>query len=329
MNLWLNLTEDKVIDTLKINRIFLAVVSLVIAAMSCASGKQPLNTSRTGYLENESIKEASGLAASRLRDDLLWVINDGGNAPQLYAVSTDGRDLGSVRVEGAENRDWEDLASFEYKGSAYLAIADVGDNAARHKTCTIYVVEEPVITDAHLSDDASVEPVWRITFRYEDGPRDSESIAIDLPNNRILLLSKRTMPPVLYGLQLFPFGNASGHVAERLTEVPNIQKGVTKHDLTGNLLDPNPYHTMPTAMDISPDGSLLAVLTYQRIYLFRRHDHQNWVSAIHRLPEVFALPRLSQAEALCFGPDGRTIFVTSEKRPAPLVRIVPDESSAN
>ena len=291
----------------------LAVVCLLTGAMSCAAGEQPINEGRTGYLENTSIKEASGLAASRLRSDLLWVINDGGNSPLLYAVSPDGRDRGSVRVGSAENRDWEDLASFEYRGRAYLAIADVGDNYARRETCTIYMVEEPELSAAHFSADAAAEPAWRITFRYEDGPRDCESIAIDPANHRILLLSKRTMPPALYGLPLFPSGNASGHVAERLAEIPTI----------------HPYRNMPTAMDISPDGSLLAVLTYRRAYLFKRSSHQRWESSVYRMPEGFALPRLYQAEALCFGPDGRTIFITSEKRPAPLLRFVLDEGGAD
>ncbi|MEM7264311.1 MAG: hypothetical protein AAF488_20180, partial [Planctomycetota bacterium] len=83
-----------------------------------------------GNLTSEEVREASGLAPSRRRDDVLWVINDNGAEPRLYPLRTDGRDLGSFKLpEGTEwNEDWEDLDSFEYDGSPYLVVGDIGDN---------------------------------------------------------------------------------------------------------------------------------------------------------------------------------------------------------
>ena len=65
--------------------------------------------SYAGELANPQIQEASGLAPSRLNSEILWTVNDSGDDPILYAVSTTGADLGTLKVAGAKNRDWEDL----------------------------------------------------------------------------------------------------------------------------------------------------------------------------------------------------------------------------
>jgi hypothetical protein len=74
-------------------------------------------------------------------------------------------------------------------------------------------------------------------------------------------------------------------------------------------------------MDVSPDGSTAVVLTYKNGYIFQRMAGEDWAQAFKKIPQLIRLPRLRQAEALCFAADGRTLFVTSEKIPAPLLRL--------
>jgi hypothetical protein len=178
-----------------------------------------------GNLANPQINEASGLASSRLYPAVLWVINDGGNDPMLYAVGNDGADLGTFRV------DWEALASFQLQDTAYLLIADVGDNWEQRKTSSLYVVEEPSITKTGLSDDTPVKIAWHIRFTYEDGPRDCEAVAVDVAHQRVLLLSKRGLKPVLYELPLLPVEDDVIAVAQRMTTIPHFN-WPTAMDLT-------------------------------------------------------------------------------------------------
>ena len=132
----------------------LVVATMLIALAGCATEvmlteltPQEIGKAVTvGNLANPQITEASGLAASRLYPEILWAINDGGNDPVLYAVGIDGADLGTFRVEDADNYDWEALASFELQDTAYLLIADVGDNWNQREPSSLYVVEEPDIT---------------------------------------------------------------------------------------------------------------------------------------------------------------------------------------
>jgi hypothetical protein len=254
-----------------------------------------------GNLENVEISEASGLASSRLYPGVLWTINDSGNEPLLYAVGVDGADLGTFRVEGAENFDWEALASFRWQNSAYLLIADVGDNWEQRRTVTLYIVKEPVITATGIDNGRTAAIDWQIRFTYEDGPQDCEAVAVDAVRQRVFLLSKHRLKPVLYELKLQPTDQDAIAVAHRLTAVPHIN--------------------WPTAMDLTPDSLSAVVLTYNSGYLFRRRQNEDWASAFQRRPQRLRFNRLSQQEAASFGFYGKSVFVTSERRPAPLVRI--------
>ncbi len=254
-----------------------------------------------GNLANPQITEASGMASSRLYPAVLWVINDGGDDPLLYAVGIDGADLGTFRVEDAVNSDWEALAAFELQDTAYLLIADVGDNHEQRKSCYLYVVQEPAITKIGSSNGAAVRIAWRIRFTYEDGPRDCEAVAVDQARRRVLLMSKRGFVPTLYELPLQSTEDDTIAVARRLTTVP--------------------YVTWPTAMDLSPDGSSAVVLTYNSAYLFFRRQNEDWANAFEKQPQRLQFSKLRQQEAACFGFYGKSVYVSSEKTPAPLVRI--------
>ncbi len=103
-----------------------------------------------GTIDTPGLVELSGLAASRIRDDTLWAHNDSLNAPILYAFGSDGRDLGSLRVEGASYLDWEDMASFELDGQPYLVIGDVGDNKAIRPFVSLFFLREPAIPSERI-----------------------------------------------------------------------------------------------------------------------------------------------------------------------------------
>jgi len=268
---------------------------------SVSADKLPDTVSYAGELANPQIQEASGLAPSRLNSEILWTVNDSGGDPILYAVSTTGADLGTLKVAGAKNRDWEDLATFKLNDTAYLLIADIGDNKKKRQDCTLYVIKEPNTPPVKFPNDAVVQPAWYIRFKYEDGPRDSESVAVDIRNQRILLLSKRLRPNIIYELPLQPQENSATMVARRLVSVPNI--------------------STPTAMDMSADSLSLAILTYTKVYLYTRKSDEKWSEAILRPPQELSFPALVQQEALCFSLDGKAMFVTTEQIPAPLIHI--------
>lgn len=255
-------------------------------------------------IDTPDLVELSGLAASRVRDDTLWAHNDSLNKPVLFALDGQGRDLGSVRLESASYLDWEDMASFELDGESYLVVGDIGDNKALRPFVSLWFVKEPSFEGGRVEANQDIRSEWAIHYRYEDGPRDCESLAIDERGKRILLLSKRTDPPMLYELPLIgPSSESTVRMARRIAELPGIGK--------------------PAGMDISPDGTSAAVQTRDSTYIYGRAEGQEWKDAFAAKPQRILTPRMASIEAVTFDRYGYSIFVTREKRPNPLVRIDP------
>lgn len=267
-----------------------------------------------GYLENEAIREASGLARSS-HDKRLWVINDGGSLPQLHAVGMDGSDYGSVMLDKARNIDWEDLATFEENGQSWLIVADIGDNFGRHNKYTLYIVAEPG-EEQLRSGTTTVQR--SISFMYPDGPRDAESIAFDAENKEILILTKRDIPAVLYSVPLYPPSDKL-LTATRIGEIDSIPQP-TAYDLERAIPDQN-WHWQPNALDFSAAGDAAVILTYKALYYFARQGEQSWFATLQSTPLRFDLGEYREAESAVFSNAGEHIYVTVEKRNAPLLRL--------
>jgi hypothetical protein len=209
-------------------------------------------------------------------------------------------------VSGAQNIDWEDMASFSLDGENWLIFGDVGDNRHRRTNCTLYLVAEPhsVPQKAPWPDRmAQLEKTLR--FRYEDGPHDCEAIAVDT-EHRIVLLATKSPRRKIYQLPLD--GDTTGQ------EISLARLCVT--------IDAN----WITAMDISPCGRRAILLTYGDALAYTRGREQTWCEAFKETPRRVHLPPRRQGEAICYGPDGQTLYLTSEKRPTPLIE-VPFEAS--
>ena len=122
--------------------LILLLIFLAAGHTGPAAAQTAPETAKLGTLENPKIKEASGLARSTRDPNLFWVISDGGPSV-LHAIDKTGARRGRVKIKKAHNRNWEDLASFQLDGVAYLMIADTGDNNAKRDEVRLYVVEEP------------------------------------------------------------------------------------------------------------------------------------------------------------------------------------------
>ncbi|MDR0901794.1 MAG: hypothetical protein LBM92_03385 [Opitutaceae bacterium] len=298
------------------SRLF-AFFLLLAPAFFPACARPPATLGQTGALAHPAINEASGLAASRRADGILWTHNDSGGEPVLYAIAPDGRFLGSVRVDGVRNTDWEDIASFELDGRAWLLIADTGDNNGARRDCALHVIAEPDPDALSPSRELAAPVAWSIPVRYPDGPHDCEAVAVDAREGRVWLLLKRESPNRLASLPLRPAAAAPPAAAFH-GAVSRIPQPDSKQRLLP--IPAGRYRGQPTAMDFAADGSAAVVLTYGGTLLFPRRDGETWSAALAREPLILPPHNLGQAEAACFSRDSRAIFVTEEKPSAPLLR---------
>jgi len=255
------------------------------------------------------LSEASGLVTSRRHPNVMWAHNDSDHAGVVYALRLNGELMASVTIENAGHYDWEDIARVDVGDQSYLALCDTGDNLMERETCVIHLLPEP---DPSAGDQTLTPPV-SIHFRYPDGPHDVEAVAAD--GDRLLLLSKRDHPPVLYEVRLD--GGDDVQLARRLGPVPSIPPT----PISVAARKPK-WNSQPTGMDIDPQGRRMVVLTYSQLCLYERRAGESWIEALQRQPASLPMPaNQPQAEAVGFSRDGRALYLTSEGRGAPIHRI--------
>jgi len=283
---------------------------LTLFSASLCAATEFLPTAKNTKIQSADIREASGMAISPTNPGFMWIINDSGNPPEIHLAGTDGSDHGKVSLKGAKNNDWEDLASFILDGKPYLIVADTGDNNAKRESPKFYVFREPEIPSGAKLLAETVSPAWVIQFRYQDGPRDCESVAVDAQAEKIYFLSKRTVPPELYELPL------------RASEKNGVQ--VVKAMGAVSVKSPNsdliPFLDQPTGLDISADGTLAAVITYYGIFIYHKSPKQSWAAAFSQKPVVLPEHRLGQAESVAFSKDGKSIYALAEGESPEVIR---------
>ena len=300
--------------------LFSAVLTAAEPEPARASGELqqvlPEGVTLAALITDTRLAEISGLAVSRRHPGIVWMHNDSYDANALYAVDTKGKVRTTLELP-VPNIDWEDIASYQREGKSFLLVADTGDNGGVRKELVLHEVEEPT----ELAD-AQVAHVRSIRFRWPDGPRDCEAVAVDVASGDIWLVTKKRVPPQLFRLPLFPVDPEAVQVAEKRAELAGIARPTMAE------LERNPvygkYRHQITAADISADGRYFAVMSYLNLYLWPRHL-DGWAAAVAQPPQRLDLPWMAQAEAMGFARSGRTLWISSEHLPAPLIRFdLPD-----
>lgn len=256
-------------------------------------------------INDPEINESSGLAISRNHPRCLWVHNDSGAEPVLYLVGYDGETKAVVNVTGAKAVDWEDMCSFEINGQSWILIADIGDNlekrSRKKRVCQLYLMKEPKVPRANGLPTISWPVASTISFEYEDGSHNCESVAVDTSEQEILLLTKTA--PHKCGLYSLP-----------------LIFDETEQNLTAKRIA-SPFVLYATGMDVSPDNSTLAICTMLNGVTVKRTPNQSWKEACNGTATSFMLPPRRQGETVCFEADSKHLLLNSEMHAQPLYRI--------
>lgn len=287
------------------------------------------------------IDEASGMTRSPQHTDIYWTHNDNINLPAsskksiplLFAINAEGRLVSTLRLDEVRQRDWEAITHMDLNGKPMLVIGDIGDNRGSWPDYRLWLVPEP----ATLKTNVTLRPTALIRFRYPDqkpaprrqggysGGHDAESLVFDAQHEAFLILTKREKPARLFAVPLasrIPLSedknkriatqeqHAPVVTARFVTSLPTLPAP----DLVSRLLHPftSPYADQPTDMALSPDGHLLAILTYGAVYYFRREPDKNWRDALKAPVSAESLPSIEQWEGASFSPDGRQLMVVRE-----------------
>ena len=273
----------------------------------------PTGTRITSVLDRE-INECSGIILSSRNKNCFWMHNDSGDYPRMFLVHFDGRTVGQFAIRGAKAIDWEDIAIAEIGNESYLVLGDIGGNAQRRRTITLYVVREPIVETASSGAGAPVKQKCELVCALEVsiplGVTNYESIAFDPVDRILLIVEKASSNSRVYSV-VFP--DLSSPLAGRT--IPVTAKEVSSFDI----------HSA-TACDVSRDGSRMVIINSDYGYLFQRQANadgtlESWTSTLAHPHPSFRLPDLYQSEAVCFASDARSIYVASERAPTPVVEL--------
>jgi hypothetical protein len=232
------------------------------------------------------IREASGLAASRQHEGVLWTHNDSGK-PMVYALGTDGSMRGRVQVVGAQVDDWEDIAVGPCPQGSCLYIADIGDNKASRARIAIYRVPEPA------PSATTTQPADVFYATYPDHAQDAETLFIG-PNGTLYIVSKGEGSPIT--IYRFPDRLAAGSAV-------GLERVATLANKVGRDL-------RVTDGDITWDGKWIGLRTIAAVDFYRASDLLRGAPAP---PIALNLSGLQepQGEGLAFARDG-TVYLAGE-----------------
>jgi hypothetical protein len=258
------------------------------------------------------ISEASGLAISRRFPDRLYHINDSGDSGRFFITSLSGGNTRAVNVRGFSPFDAEDLA-FGSCGDETdcLFIGDIGNNIMFRRPIEVAVIQErekfPPVVDAK----------YRVQLRYPNGIPDAEAMALH-PDGSLYILTK-SQTPQLFRLRKDQWMEADGQ--------PQTLELAATFDLQKLNAGAIGLERLPTAMDISPDGKRLLILTYHYAFEFYFDVSQalppqaSWKAG--QQYRRIDIEVLSQQEAVAYTGDGVSFIYDTEKpwySPAHLMR---------
>jgi hypothetical protein len=205
-----------------------------------------------------SLKEVSG-TESVASSPYLWMINDSGNKPRLFAVSTDGKIEKTLKIN-TKNHDWEDLTTDD-EGNIY--IGDFGNNANKRQNLAILKVSKDSLNSSGKID------VERIRFSFEDQtkfPPKKKKLYFDCEaffyhNNHFYLFTKSRVKHDFGKTNMYKIPATRGnHTAEL------VDSFTTCSDLSCWI----------TSADISANGKQVVLLTSNQVWVFSNFEDDNF-----------------------------------------------------
>jgi len=302
-----------------------ALLSLVSLSSSCASFAKSdafLSGRPMGKIESDALRELSGIAASRRNPGVLYVHNDSGDAPQIYAINEKAQLLGACRLQGATERDWEDIAvgPGPDPNQSYVYIGDIGDNAAKRPEIIVYRVPEPKVDAVAPFGRMTIGTADALRCVYPDKPHDAETLLVDPLTRDIYIISKRELAPRVYRAA-YPQSTTQQIKLEQVAVLP--------------------LGSFPTGGDVSPDGRRVIVrgmfnaAIWERPVGGRSSDSGSRVGdpvplgqAFAGQPKAIPVAAEPQGEAICFDSKGAGYFTISEGRHPSLYYFAPAEPNS-
>jgi hypothetical protein len=258
------------------------------------------NAVTNGIVNIPLLIEASGIAASRNNPGVLWTENDSHNAAVVYAIDSQGHNLGTYELP--DNTDNEDIGMGPgpVTNVSYLYVTDIGDNNSDRKNIAIYQTPEPAVYFWQTNNPVSkraMKGTRTIFFTYPDGAHDAEAEFIDPVSGDWFVLTKES-PSGIYTAPKALL-DASTNILLTFVQTLDFKK--------------------PSGADISPLGNEILVRQENFAELFTRTNGQSISSTFNEpsngIPVVGEDNGEPDGEAIGFDYYGGGYFTLSDQEP--------------
>lgn len=262
------------------------ILILSTSLISCHTGNLKIITDLPNTLNEVSGNEITS------QTDLIWMLNDSGNASKLYGVNENGDIIKELKIH-AKNNDWEDITS-DSEGNLY--IGDFGNNDNARKNLAILKVSKDSM---HNSGKINVE---RMSFRYENQdkfPPKKKRMYFDCEaffhyNDSLYLFTKSRVHDDFGKTNLYKIPAKQGN---------HIAQFVSSFNTCSDM------DCWITGADISNNGKKVVLLNSKSVWLFTGFKGSDFFSGT---ATELKLNNTSQKEGICFKNDS-TLYITDEK----------------
>jgi len=309
-------------------RLTLGLLLITIVGCNAAplAAEQAAKAKQWCVVDDEKLVELSGLAPYRgeTEEPFFWAHNDGAHS-KLYLLDSDGDTRATLDIDGIDPVDCEDLCSWQINEHRYLLLADTGDNDQRRKSCRLYILKEPNLAD--FEDAATgkkkkkkdkppqlkATPLRTIEFTYPGGARNCEAVGVDVGTESIVLVTKEKNP-----------GCDGFHLplpmpVDKQGDLSNLPAQPQEAKHLAHIKVPT-----ITGLAVTPDGKHLVLLGRSQLFEFTRpqtpaaNTNKPLIRMLKADPRPLAKPKQEQGEAVCFGRDGKKLYVASEGKNQPI-----------
>jgi len=219
------------------------------------------------------LTECSGLDFNG--NSSFWTHNDSWGDDQLYRISSTGNLQQTITINGANNRNWEDITHDQNRD--HLFIGDFGNNDNDRTDLKIYKIPYP-----NASTTFSTAEIIEFTFSdQEDFPSAWMNFDVEAFfhfNNRLYLFTKADGSAVGYTKMYSLSQNSGPHIA--------------------NLVDSFYTNDRTTSATISPDGNSMILMSNSHIHIFKNFSGTDFFGGQHTQLNISG--SWTQKEGICF-----------------------------
>lgn len=247
---------------------------------------------KMGKVTDAVLSEISGITTNSQHNGYFWVHNDSGDKAQIYLIDSLAKHKVTVKLDGVDVVDCEDISRVVIDNISYILLADIGNNIKNREILHLYMFPEPAIDFKSKVVHVDADKIKKIGIKYDDKRRDAEAIFVDQQNKEVYIVSKRDFHATVFSFPLSRIGKE-----EVLSLKPQLSL---------------PF-TFVTSADMSMDGKHIVIKNLTHVYLWERLAGEPILKTLSRPFKQMPYTVEPQGEAICFDKEGSFYYTISER----------------